>query len=362
MRREENRPRRADSSDVAARAGVSRSTVSKVLNGREFGRIPADTRQRVLAAAQELNYVRNNRAHALVTGRTQRIGVAINHPHGFRHQGNYHRDVLSGIFEGAVECNYNLLFHAVHHADWRALYTDIIGGSADGVLLVGNHMNVELAPALMESGFPTVFISHTPYAEAERVPMPHCQVVDSDNREGGYLLASHLLSLGHRHIGLSTDSPPELMPDWQWDRLQGIYDAIDECASGKDCRFEIYIAPRRSGVASAELTFAHYQVHRPTAIILINDEPGPELVEMFLEQGIRVPEDVSIVNYNSSEDCVRARVPLTSVWQPLHAIGLQAMRRLVTLLSGEEVTPEIIRYPVRLDIRASTVPSPHPPG
>ncbi|MDX1934082.1 MAG: LacI family DNA-binding transcriptional regulator [Capsulimonadales bacterium] len=352
MRREDNRPRRADSSDVAVRAGVSRSTVSKVLNGRETDRIPPDTRQRVLQAARELNYVRNNRAHALVTGRTQRIGVALNHPDGFRRQGDYHRAVLEGVFAGAVECNHNLLFHAAHHPDWRALYTDIVGGSADGVLLVGSHPDDELAPALIESGFPAVFLSHTPLARDSEERL-RCHVVDCDNVEAGRLVAAHLIQLGHRHIAFAIEMSSPRITDWQHDRIHGIREFLDR--SGSQCRLDILFAQGATETVRQALRL------RPTALILTNDGISQEVLNGLQAQHIRVPQDMSVINFNSTENCRRATVPLTSVWQPLHEIGLCAMQRVVSILSGEIIEPEVTRFPVRLDVRQSTGPSPRLP-
>src|SRR5689334_8683381 len=99
--------------DVATAAGVSRTTASFVLNGRDAG-IPAETRQRVMRAAHSLGYYRNASALALVTGRTNRIGVVLNDPERFLTRDTYFLNILAGITAGALSHDRNLQLHSCH--------------------------------------------------------------------------------------------------------------------------------------------------------------------------------------------------------------------------------------------------------
>lgn len=329
--------RGVSSHDVARAAGVSQSTVSLVLNGRLDARISEATRQRVLDAASELNYSRNAAARALVTGRTNRIGILLNHPNSFRSRSHYHSEILAGVLDGALRWNYNLLFHTSVYPDWRALYSDILSGSADGVLLIGDYPDAELAPALIESQFPTVFVSHYPEHQ------PH-YAVDCDNECGGYLAAQHLLALGHRHLVFLYDA----VTGWQQERQAGVQRAVAEVGDNR-VQLDVVYFESEEGARNYLLN----ATSRPTGAILAGEGPGPYLVEELPKHGLRVPDDLALINFNSTLVCEKAAVPLTSVWQPLSDIGEAAVDMLVALLEGREIPSGVRRFPVRLDIRQS---------
>src|SRR5579859_1532913 len=145
--------------DVAAEAGVSATTTSFVLNGRDAA-IPEVTRQRVLDTARRLGYRPNASARALATGRTHRIGVALNHPYSLTGRPTYHTEVIGGIMSALPHLDYNLLVHSANYQDWHTLHDDILGGAADGVLLVGREAPDPLTFALLEAGFPTVCVNY----------------------------------------------------------------------------------------------------------------------------------------------------------------------------------------------------------
>src|SRR5579871_645103 len=117
--------RRVRMIDIAEAAGVSRTTVSFVLSGRDAG-IPLQTRQRILGIARQMGYRPNDAALALATGRTRRIGIVLNDPNSFIRSDSYVAHLLSGILDGALTHNYNLLLHSARYADWHVLYTEIL--------------------------------------------------------------------------------------------------------------------------------------------------------------------------------------------------------------------------------------------
>ena len=162
-------PRRVRMIDVADAAGVSRTTASFVLNGRDYS-IPEETRQKVLNAATRMGYTPNPNAVALATGRTGRIGIVLNDPDSFDATDPYFGNVLVGVTRGALKNNYNLLFHSTRHSDWKALQKDILSPSSDGILLIARHSNDPLTLALLEAKFPTACISY-------RVDHPLCGAV-----------------------------------------------------------------------------------------------------------------------------------------------------------------------------------------
>ncbi|HLK58433.1 MAG TPA: LacI family DNA-binding transcriptional regulator [Chthonomonadaceae bacterium] len=339
---------RISSHDVARKAGVSQSTVSLVLNGRSDVRIPESTRQRVLEAARELNYARNAAARALVTGKTHRIGVLPIHPRCFLDHGSYYGNLITGIIAGALRFNYNLLLHSAFHPNWRDTYEDILSGSADGVLLIGRPPRDELTLALLEARYPTVCISYHPDAS-------EYHSVDCDNITGGYLAAQHLLELGHRHL-LYDDSDD---PDYSWiqERRQGILRALEDAGLDASHLLSFGGPVARTGQL---LKVLRADKNAPTAL-LFNDEVGAKgVAEALPNYGFRVPEDVSILNFNSTAISAHARPPLTSIGQPLGDIGEGAVEMLIGIVEGHDVPYGTRRFPMHLDIRASTAPAPTP--
>src|SRR5947207_1176919 len=136
--------------DVAEKAGVSRTTASFVLNGRHES-IPEETRKRVLRAANRLGYRPNANARALVTGRTHRLGIVLHEPLGFGSGDPYFTELVAGFTTGALDHDYDLLLHCARHPHWRELFDEIIGGSADGILLTGAYLSEELTAALLDA-------------------------------------------------------------------------------------------------------------------------------------------------------------------------------------------------------------------
>ncbi len=338
--------RRVSSHDVARHAGVSQSTVSLVLSGRAGTRISAETRQRVLEAAQELNYTINVAARALVTGRTNRLAVVPIHPGGLLDRDMYYGQILNGITLGALTANHNLLLHSANYPDWQSLQGDILNGSSDGALLIGRHHDDPLTQALLDAGFPTVCISYY-------TSHPVCIAVDCDNVSGGYLAVKHLLDCGHRHLAFSAPSAPET---WEKERRRGAEEALQE--AGFDPQSMLTLGPEFSDqhedwierlVARLNATSP-----RPTGLFCTEENQARLLVEGLEAHGICVPEDLAVVSFNSTELSARARPPITSVRQPLVEIGKEAVRLLHALIAGEETPPGVRRLPVRLEIRKST--------
>jgi len=338
--------RRVSSHDVAREAGVSQSTVSLVLNGKSDARISEQTRQRVLEAARKLNYSRNAMARALVTGRTHRIGVVPNHPGSFLNRNMYYGDILAGVTEGALRCNYNLLLHASQYADWQGLYEDILSGAADGVLLVGRYPEDALTERLIASGFPTVCVSYHPDQEGY-------YAVDCDNEAGGYMAVRRLLDLGRRQIALIS---PGDSSSWARERRIGAQRAWEDAGRPAEQFVVLHAAELRiwepGGSASAIEAITRLSP-RVTGLVCSDEVYAQMIAETLPEYGLRVPEDLAIIGFNSTEISARCRPPLTSVWQPLQAIGAAAVEMLSDLIEGREIAPGVKRFPMRLDIRAS---------
>lgn len=338
--------KRVTLADVARAAGVSPTTASFVLNGRPAA-IPPATQQRVLSAARRFGYRPHAAARALATGRTTRIGIVLNVPESFGAGDTYFMEVLAGITDGALKHNHNLLLHAAHYPDWRSLFSDIVGGASDGVLLVGRFAGDELTPALLEHGFPTVCLSY-------HIDHPRCVSVDGDNVLGGSLAARHLVELGHRSFLLVY---PGDNVSWGAERRWGFEQELEAAGIPPDAVVRLCwqenSLPSQKWVEEAVSYFAGLQP-RPTAVLCCDERRASMFAEALPHAGIRVPEDCSVVSFNSTQISARSRPPLTSIWQPLRQIGATGVDMLMDLIQGRDVLIRAMRLPVRLDVRKSS--------
>ena len=337
--------RRVTSHDVAKAAGVSQSSVSLVMSGRTNARIPEATRERIFAAARALNYRPSSVARTLATGRTQRIGLVANTPWIFLGDQQYYQDILRGLMKGVISANYNLLLHSAQFQNDNALGADILSGGTDGVLLIGREPDDPLTAALLDADFPVVSISYVPNR-------PKFYAIDCDNVTGGYLMVKHLLELGHRQIGMLNESR---VFSWVQERQRGIDRALEEAGLTADDLIllsdKIYSDPLRL----AQEIVRRRALPTPLTAFIFHDEWLPRAVaELLPGCGARVPEDFSIVSFNSTEASERTRPPLTSVYQPVTEIGAAALGLLVDLIEGRAPKPGVLRFPVRLDVRNST--------
>lgn len=332
--------------DVAAEAGVSATTTSFVLNGRGAS-IPEVTRQRVMEVARRLGYRPNASARALATGRTRRLGVVINTPHSLVGRGIYHVQVLSGIMSALPHLDYNLLLHSADYPDWQALCDDILTGAADGVLLIGREAPDPLTAALLEAQFPTVCVSY-------HVDHPDCYAVDCDNESGLFEAIRYLLSLGHRRILAFAGDPRN---SWEQERRNGALRAVREAGLPEET-LRVYSPAPGDWNGDVRSLVDRLRAVQPnlTAIYCDGEEAARTLAERLPEAGLRVPDDISLISFNSTEISARSQPPITSVWQPLADIGAEAARLLVQRLDGKELPQHIHRLPIRLDLRESCAP------
>ena len=210
------RPKRATSADVAARAGVSRTTVSFVLNGRADAGIPGDTWRRVEDAARELGYHPHGAARALAGGASHTIGLVLRQSPDQVSVDALLAETLWGIGSEAHLGGYRVLVEPLSPGDGH--YSDLVSSQrVDGLIVSGPRTDDAELVALVEQGFPIIVQGSLP-----SVAVPS---VDVDNRAGARTAVDHLLELGHRRIACITNAP--LAYTAAADRLAGYRDALD---------------------------------------------------------------------------------------------------------------------------------------
>jgi LacI family transcriptional regulator len=334
--------------DVAARAGVSFQTASKVLNGNH--RVVSEaTRERILAAARELGYLRNALAHGLVTSSTYTIGV-IGDDLGDRVLAQF----LVGAEQEARRHGHSVLISITDpdRADFEGCVRQLLERRVDGILAAAPHSENDPGIGdLLRGRVPAVSIHHVPGGS---VP-----VVGSDHAETGRLAAEHLLDLGHRQI--ATIAGPTTRRVTR-SRLRGFRAALDEAGIDlPDSRLA-----SAAWTAATGFTAMRVLIEREpgiTAVFAQNDDMATGALAALGKLGRRVPDDCAVVGCDDLPQAPFLVPPLTSIHIPFRDTGRAAMALLLERINDAEHADRVL-MPVRLIARTSTLgylPSEPPP-
>ena len=332
--------------DVAERAGVSITTVSRILNGRETGvPIRDDTRQRILAAAEELGYRPNMLARALRGSRSQLLGVIVRDI-----SDPFHIQVLRGIDEAARDRDYHLF---LGHLDWRPTEAAVFGSMfeqshADGIILIGDMVGGDATLDALAERHPYI-VGVTDRVSRRRVPG-----VYADNDVGTRLALDHLWSLGHRDIICVVD---ERMADGPfrasvYERYLRDHDAAD--------RIRVYHASQPDAAPAYrlghELFSGFERTGHPTAIFAASDTIAIGLLQAAYQHGVRVPEELSIVGFDDVDAAAYMIPPLTTVDQRGTEMGTLAAGLILDMIEKQRPIGDVDDVVVtpRLVVRRST--------
>lgn len=332
--------------DVAATAGVSRMTVSNVINGRHHKVSPA-TIERVRRAIAELEYIPDAQARSLAAKRSRMIGLVIHHPDERRDLlENPHDAILVGAVERAVT--------AAGYSFITASSTDVVAtaralGSwrTDGLIVYGSVAD-EINELERTQARPLVFLDN--YSGDERV-----HVVGVDDYRGGVAAGEHLVELGHRHLAFA--GPLDKATGVVAHRLDGLRAVIDS-SPGTEIAQVVTAdhGPRSAGSVVDQLLFS---TPAPTAVVAASDVLATEIIGELFDRDIPVPARMSVVGFDDSVACRWIRPQLTSVAQDIPAKAAAAVDLLIRLIeSGEpaQSIPSPGRLPMTLRARASTAP------
>ncbi|HUC94014.1 MAG TPA: LacI family DNA-binding transcriptional regulator [Paenibacillus sp.] len=333
--------------EVADMAGVSEATVSRVMNG--VGPIRESTRQRVLEAAQKLNYHMNAIASSFARGRSGNLGVVIPHVPKVRLFSTYYfSEMMSGIGEAARAhgCGLLLLYRdPAEPYDYVSLFRT---QRIDGCLVLGaSSLPSETAgiAAMAEEGLPFCLIDQS-------FDDPRASTVVAAHKTGSYLAVKHLIESGCRRIGFLNGSPHY---STSADRLAGYIQALKESGLGFDPRL-LYEGnySMTSGRAAAAAVYADRG--KLDAIFAANDRMAIGLLQGLREKGCRAPADIPIVGYDDSDASRMSDPPLTTVKVPFYEMGLTAADMLLERIPDWLGEASVFRrtMPTELVIRKSS--------
>lgn len=336
--------RRPTSADVASAAGVSRTTVSFVLNGRTDMKIPDETRRRVLDAAAQLGYHPSAPARQLAAGRSHIIALVLRQTPEQVAGDAVLAETLRGLAAAARSDGFRVMVDPLPPDGPDATYAALLRAQhADGLVISGPRVDDPSLLELVRDGFPIVLQGALPGVDVASI--------DVDNVAGARTAVEHLIALGHRRIACITNAP--LVYTAAQQRLEGYLDAIR--AAG--------IEPRQDWIAAADFdaqsghTAMVELLERSSfdAVFVGSDVVALGAIGALREAGLRVPGDVSVVGFDDIPLAAFFDPPLTTVRLPAFELGQAAGRALLERIAGRAI-PDRTLLPTELIVRSSTAP------
>jgi len=327
---------------VAKRAGVSTATVSRVLSQPDV--VAPETRRRVMRAVERLAYEPNSAAKNLRTLRTAKLLVTvpdISNP--------FFSLILQGIEETAQRAGYAVLVGDTQHDERREdSYAAMLKRKeADGLIFLG-HRLPKTAAELVRTVAPRCAPVVNGCEFSPRLGIPSVHI---DNAKAASEAMDHLYRLGHRRLGIVTG--PLLSP-LSRDRLSGAAGRAKQAKADRDFIVMNGDFSIESGSVAAERLLGRRDP--PTAIFCFNDEMAMGVLETAKRRRLRVPDDLSVVGFDDIRFARYTDPPLTTIAQPMRAIGEGTVRLLLQILNGNGHAPESVTLPHTLTIRSSTAP------
>lgn len=321
--------------EIAKLTGVSRSTVSRVVNNHP--KVSAEVRQRVMKIIAETGYQPDPAARSLVMQRSGIIGLVIPRAVQSLFTDPYYPRLIQGIARACNANDYTLSLFLFHTADEeQKLYPRVLHKQlVDGVIVTGSQIDDPLLPKLIKNRVPFVMVGRP----ANR---PEVSFVDVDNVIGAYSAVSHLARLGYERIATITGP---LNTTVSLDRRQGYLDALNE---------------REPLMAEGDFTeeggyYAMQQLlpHLPDAILAASDTMAFGALRALREAGLSVPHDVALVGFDDLPTAAYSDPPLTTIRQPILRTGVEAIEILVDILTNGAEPARHIILTTELIIRAS---------
>ncbi len=325
--------------EVAQLAGVSRSTVSRVIN--DHPNVRPETRERVWEAIRKSGYQPHAIARSLVTKRTQIIGMVIPEAVTTLFTDPFFPILLRSATESCNEQGYQLMLSLFSSwAGRQEAYEGLVGNAyLDGVIVASAALDDPLIPDLLRDGVPFVCVG--------RHPDPRVRSVDVDNVEGARMAVDYVIGLGHRRIGALTG---RLDTASGQDRLEGYRQAL--AAHGIPAQEELIVEgdfTENSGMIGVQRLLPV----EPSAIFVASDMMAVGALKALRHAGQRVPQDISLVSFDDIPLASAIEPPLTTVRQPIRRMAALAVDTLLDQIEQRGSGPRRIVLPTELVVRES---------
>lgn len=317
--------KRVTSQDVANAAGVSRTTVSLVLNKVPGVQISEETRQRVIAAAHQLGYVPDAAARALVSRRAQIIGLVLTRRPQHVDSDGFLTQILDGLLSVIRKAGLRLLIDIVDPEHKKEAYLQLVRAKhIDGLIFSGPRYDDEALLALQDEGVPVVLIG--------QLPESSLYSVDIDNRAASRSAVEHILSLGHTRVACITNAALEYTG--AADRLAGYRDALlaNGISYNPDYVRHGDFSPQSGYMEMKELLESNNSF---TAVFVASDEVAIGAKAAIYDHGMTIPKDIALVGFDDLPLAAYLEPPLTTIHVPAIEIAKQASEILIQLIKGD---------------------------
>ncbi|MBM7651821.1 LacI family DNA-binding transcriptional regulator [Neobacillus cucumis] len=328
--------------DVAKKANVSKSTVSRIINGN-LEQNTEETINRVLKVIEELDYKPNALARSLKLTKTNIIGMILSDL-----QNPFWANVLEGVEDTCQSLGYNLMiFNSNEKAELEAEHFrsfDI--RQLDGMIVNPTLKNIELYQKLVKNGFPFVSINR-------RIYDMDVNTVTVNNVKGAKLAVNHLIASGRKRIAIFLYPPEGISP--RIERLEGYQEALKENGMKIDSSL-IHIVREQKGEIVSAVQNLIKGPNPPDAIFSTNNVMTLEVLEGIKKLNLTVPGDIALVGYDETIWSKHLNPPLTTVKQPAYVMGGIAAKKLIDLIESkdpEKMSPEVVALEPFLIIRDS---------
>jgi LacI family transcriptional regulator len=324
---------------IAKLSGVSRSTVSRVINNDPH--VNAVTREKVMQVVKRANYTPNAAARGLAAGRTRVLGLVIPMGVSALFTDPYFPVLIQGVSAACNMREYSvMLWLAEPEYERRQIRQIMYSGLVDGVIISSMLLNDSLVQALLEGDLPFMLVGRHP---TDR----RANYVDADNIGGAREAVTHLLRLGALRVGTVTG--PQNMTAGA-DRLVGYLAALRDRGVVSD---PTLIVEGDFTEAGGYRAMQQLVPRCPDAVFVASDMMAIGALRALREAGLRVPEDVALVGFDDLPQAARTEPPLTTVRQQVYRLGSMAVDSVLDLIDHQDSVPRRIVLPTELIVRAS---------
>lgn len=323
--------------DIARLAGVSKSTVSRVLSSPSM--VKKSTRDTVMRIVQENGFVPNHLAQGLAGVATKTIGIVVDELYN-----SFFIEIVEGVDRIMSNFDYSLQLYSSRWVEEKELHhvSSLISKQVDGILLAPINNKGETIELLKHSGVPFVLVNSIPEDKT-------LNYVAFDNFKGGELVADYINTLEKEQVILVTGYPHQTMDD----RVDGFYSKVN---NPKNIIHYKGIKTFEDGLEIANILLARNRIrNKKTVIFITNDNVAVGVSHQLSCMGINIPEQVSIIGFDDIKLSSLCKIPLTTVSQSIQDIGKLAALDLLDLIKGLNINPSGHILEPKLIIRESSL-------
>ncbi len=342
------------SEDIAKLAGVSRSTVSRVMNN--YPNVPEETHRKVMKVIEQYRYEPNTSARVLAGKGTNTIGlfvvsIADRQSSNRIYQNNYFAPFVDAIVDTANSLGYYVLIHTVYtQEDFAKVRQAFLQRRIDGGIIVGTQTNIAMVREIAGLQAPFILIDYDVSEITDnQLDQNYMSIINTDDYAGAKEAVAHLISLGHREIAMIAGRANTYSGR---QRFQAYVDTLQ----AHDIPFkESYVLTGEflKQKAYDEVKRLIRNGERPTAIFSANDDMAIAAMEALREEGLHVPDDVSIIGFDDVPVADQLAPRLTSVRLPLYEMSKEAVHTVTAMCERRQVAFHTVQFPTKLMIRES---------